>query len=97
MSFCDIDLFRKMPTYNDLGKDYFGTKRLKAPEEKQKITNEILVLSDKINYLKREVEFCESVKERSQKIKSNIKEIEQKEQELNNEKRKERSKNEYSR
>ncbi|MBQ2938556.1 MAG: relaxase/mobilization nuclease domain-containing protein [Clostridia bacterium] len=72
-------------------------QRLKAPEEKQKITNEILVLSDKINYLKREVEFCESVKERSQKIKSNIKEIEQKEQELNNEKRKERSKNEYSR
>ena len=33
VTFCDIDLFRKMPTTNDLGKDYFGTKRLKAPEE----------------------------------------------------------------
>lgn len=33
VTFCDIDLFRKLPTINDLGKDYFGTKRLKAPEE----------------------------------------------------------------
>lgn len=45
VSFCDIDLFRKMPTYNDLGKDYFGTKRLKAPEE-----NEIgAVIDEKTN------------------------------------------------
>lgn len=35
VTFCDIDLFRKMPTSNDLGKDYFGTKRLKAPEENE--------------------------------------------------------------
>ena len=35
VKFCDIDLFRKMPTTNDLGKDYFGTKRLKAPEENE--------------------------------------------------------------
>lgn len=35
VTFCDIDLFRKMPTVNDLGKDYFGTKRLKAPEENE--------------------------------------------------------------
>lgn len=35
VTFCDIDLFRKMPTKNDLGKDYFGTKRLKAPEENE--------------------------------------------------------------
>lgn len=33
VTFCDIDLFRKLPTVNDLGEDYFGTKRLKAPEE----------------------------------------------------------------
>lgn len=32
-TFCDVDLFRKVPTFNDLGEDYFGTKRLKAPEE----------------------------------------------------------------
>lgn len=30
---CDIDLFRKTPTYNDMGDEYWGTKRLKAPEE----------------------------------------------------------------
>lgn len=35
VTFCDIDLFRKLPTENDLGKDYFGTKRLKAPEENE--------------------------------------------------------------
>ena len=35
VTFCDIDLFRKIPTTNDLGKDYFGTKRLKAPEENE--------------------------------------------------------------
>lgn len=35
VTFCDIDLFRKLPTKNDLGKDYFGTKRLKAPEENE--------------------------------------------------------------
>lgn len=30
---CDIDFFRKKPTFNDMGEDYWGTKRLKAPEE----------------------------------------------------------------
>ena len=35
VTFCDIDLFRKMPTVNDLGTGYFGTKRLKAPEENE--------------------------------------------------------------
>lgn len=35
VAFCDIDLFRKRPTVNELGKDYFGTKRLKAPEENE--------------------------------------------------------------
>lgn len=35
VTFCDIDLFCKMPAVNDLGADYFGTKRLKAPEENE--------------------------------------------------------------
>lgn len=30
---CDIDFFRKMPAYNDMGEKLFGTKRLKSPEE----------------------------------------------------------------
>lgn len=30
---CDIDFFRKAPVINDMGADWFGTKRLKAPEE----------------------------------------------------------------
>lgn len=30
---CDIDFFRKKPTKNDIGEGYWGTKRLKAPEE----------------------------------------------------------------
>lgn len=35
VTFCDIDLFRRLPTINDLGEGYFGTKRLKAPEENE--------------------------------------------------------------
>lgn len=35
VTFCDIDLFRKIPTMNDIGGAYFGTKRLKAPEENE--------------------------------------------------------------
>lgn len=30
---CDIDLFRKAPVVNDIGMEWYGTKRLKAPEE----------------------------------------------------------------
>lgn len=33
VTICDIDLFRKNPSINDMGEDYWGTKRLKAPEE----------------------------------------------------------------
>ena len=33
LTICDIDLFRKAPVINDMGEDYWGTKRLKAPEE----------------------------------------------------------------
>lgn len=30
---CDIDFFRTTPTFNNMGEEYWGTKRLKAPEE----------------------------------------------------------------
>ena len=30
---CDIDFFKKSPVVNDMGENWFGTKRLKAPEE----------------------------------------------------------------
>lgn len=33
--FCDIDLFKKGIIYNLQGVDYYGTKRLKAPEENE--------------------------------------------------------------
>lgn len=33
---CDVDFFRPAPVINDKGADWFGTKRLKAPEEYQK-------------------------------------------------------------
>ena len=37
ITICDIDLFRKKPAYNEIGADYYGTKRVKAnaPEEFQ--------------------------------------------------------------
>jgi serine/threonine protein kinase len=37
---CDIDFFREKPAINDMGEDYWGSKRLKAPEEY--ILNEII-------------------------------------------------------
>lgn len=33
ITLCDIDLFRKAPVVNDKGTEWYGTKRLKAPEE----------------------------------------------------------------
>ncbi|MBD5496582.1 MAG: hypothetical protein HDR11_02290 [Lachnospiraceae bacterium] len=33
ITICDIDFFRKAPVVNDKGIEWFGTKRLKAPEE----------------------------------------------------------------
>lgn len=33
ITICDIDLFRKAPVVNDKGAAWYGTKRLKAPEE----------------------------------------------------------------
>ncbi len=33
VTICDIDFFRKAPVINDMGAAWFGTKRLKAPEE----------------------------------------------------------------
>jgi len=33
MTICDIDLFRRQPAVNDIGEDYWGPKRFKAPEE----------------------------------------------------------------
>lgn len=30
---CDIDFFREKPSVNDVGEDYWGSERLKAPEE----------------------------------------------------------------
>jgi len=33
VTICDIDFFRKRPLINDMGEEYWGTKRLKAPEE----------------------------------------------------------------
>lgn len=33
ISICDIDLFKKAPVVNDMGQAWYGTKRLKAPEE----------------------------------------------------------------
>lgn len=33
VTLCDIDLFRRNPVVNDRGMEWYGTKRLKAPEE----------------------------------------------------------------
>lgn len=50
-----------------------------TPELKQQLCDEILETSDKINFLKQEVVFCEEIEERTQKMKDNIKDMEEKE------------------
>ncbi len=54
-------------------------ERVKDAEKKQKICDEILDLSGKIEFLNEEVVFCKNIEERTQQMKSNIKEIEEKE------------------
>jgi len=58
----------------------------------QSLYDEILVLSDKINFLKSEVRLCEKIEERKNQMKENIRKIELKENEG-----KEREENEHSR
>ena len=60
----------------------------KKPEKRQKLCDDILNLSDKIKYLKQEVVYCEKIEEQNQKIKQNIKDMEEKEQEQEKSKRK---------
>ncbi len=72
-------------------------EKTKIAEEKEKLYDEILSLSSKIQYLKGEVEQCKRIEERTAKMKANIKEMGQKEQERKIKERKERGKNEYSR
>ena len=36
LTICDIDLFLPAPVINEMGEEYWGTKRLKAPEEYKK-------------------------------------------------------------
>ena len=61
-------------------------------EERQKLCNDILVLSNSIFELKKEVGYCEDIEERTQKMKENINDIDEKEKEI--QKGKEKIKNE---
>ncbi len=60
----------------------------KEPVKKQKLCDEILDLSDKIKFLKKEVVYCEKIEEQNQKIKANMKEMQEKEQKTQNQKKK---------
>ena len=59
-------------------------------EERQKLCDEILVLSNKIEKLRREVVYCNNIEERTKRMENNIKETEEREYKDKNEKRKER-------
>lgn len=72
-------------------------EREKNPEKKQILCDEILVLSNKINYLKSEVVISERIEKRTQKMIDDLKQINTKDNEKENETRKESGKNEYGR
>ena len=72
-----------MKTRNTLRRKRQGEK---DSEKRQKLCDEILDLGSKIKYLKQELTYCEKIKEQTQMIKTNLKEIEQKENEKENEK-----------
>ena len=79
------ELKNKMKERNTLRRK---RQKEKVPEERQKLCDDILDLSDKIKYLKQEVVYCEKIEEQNQKIKQNIKDMEEKEQEQEKSKRK---------
>lgn len=64
-------------------------------EERQKLCNDILALSNSIFELKKEVGYCQDIEERIQKIKENIHDIEENEKEIK--KGKEKVNNEFIR
>lgn len=63
-------------------------KKENERDKRQILCDEILKISDKINYLKKEVFYCEKIENQSQKIKENIMEIESKEKEFEKQKSK---------
>ena len=66
----------------------------KDPVIRQKLCDDILDLTDKMNYLKQEAMYCEKIESQNQKIKINMKSLQNKEVE---EKRKENLKDEHIR
>lgn len=62
-------------------RNIFRRKRqiVKDLEVRQKLCDEILDLSNKITYLRKEVEYCEKIEEQTQKMKNNLKEVFEKE------------------
>lgn len=70
------ELKNKMKERNTLRRK---RQKEKVPEERQKLCDNILDLSDKIKYLKQEVVYCVKIEEQNQKIKKNIKDMEENE------------------
>lgn len=77
----------QMKTRNSLRRKRQKTENI---EERQKLCNDILVLSNKIENLKKEVMYCENIEERTKKIKINIQETEERKDKNKNQKREER-------
>lgn len=65
----------------------------KTPEQRQKLCNEILELSDKIKYLKQEVLISEKIEEQNKKIKDNL--VQMQEKQKNQDERKDRKKGDF--
>ena len=63
-------------------------QKTKEPKERQKLCDEILEISKKIQVLKNELKYCNDIEERSTKIKSNIKEMQENEKQKEIEKEK---------
>jgi len=68
-------------------------QKINDPDERQKLYDDIIALSNNIFELKREVGYCEDIKEKANKIRTDIKEMEEQE----NQKGKEKVKNELIR
>lgn len=71
-------------------------QKITAPEERQKLCDEILNLSDSIAEMNKEVGYCQDIEDRTLKIKENISELEDKDKE-EKQKGKEKIKNELIR
>lgn len=78
--------------YNERNRLYYKRKGLEDGDDKDIVTEEIIKVTDKIKYVKRELFYCDDIVERTNKMVEDIKFIEEEKWNKQNEKNKVKNK-----